>query len=82
MQDTIFGLLLLGTTTGVIPAVIAIILFQFLCWFVKGLQKSLKVLGEKEPPPKPKARNIRAEIWDERDGDMIDQYLQEREDAK
>ena len=80
MQDSIFGLLLLGCTTGIIPALAVIITIQVLIWLFKGMQKATEVLSEEEPP-KPVVRNVREELWDEQDLDEIDQYNQEREDA-
>jgi hypothetical protein len=81
MEDTIFGLLLIGTFTGVIPAIVAIIIFQAIKFFTKGMVKAAKVIVEKEPP-KPVVRNIREELWDERDGDALQQYRQEMKDQR
>jgi hypothetical protein len=79
MQDMIFGILLLGMTSGVIPAILIIFLIKGLIWLFKGMAASVAVLTEEAPQPV--VRNIREELWDEKDGDFIDQYLQEREDA-
>ena len=75
MQDTLFGLLVLGTFSGVIPAVLAIIFFQCLGLAFKLMKASFRVLSEKEPPKKPVQRNVKEELWDEAEGDAIDQFL-------
>jgi len=81
MQDLIFGLLLLGTLTGVIPALLLIAFFQLFIGLGKAMGASAKVLKEREAPV-PVVRNIREELWDERDADTVAQFLQDARDGR
>lgn len=81
MSDMIFGLLLLGTFSGVIPVIVLLLLIKGMILLFKGLKESAKVLAEREAPV-PVVRNIREELWDERDADTRKQYLQDVKDRR
>ena len=76
MPDLIYGLLILGILSGIIPILSLLLLIKVIIFIVKGMSVSAKVLAEKEPP-KPVKRNVREEIWEEREQDALTQWQQE-----